>query len=132
MATMHQIPDITYTAAQGLGYRCTHTTADTGYLAGGDLRAYRLVGPDGQLVEPWMTWRTARQAWASALPVIASAIVLGRLVRVDRSGGHGHCWRVAYDLWADVREEIAAEIIDGGKEECADYVASDGEHYRWS
>lgn len=55
--------------------------------------------------------------------------VVGRVIMVDRSGGHGHCWRQA-DLSADMREEIAAEILDG-REECRDYRATDGEHYRW-
>ena len=31
-----------------------------------------------------------------------------------------------------IAEEIAAEIIDGGQEACEDYLASNGQHYRWS
>jgi len=45
--------------------------------------------------------------------------------------GVGHCWRVDMDIPADIREEIAAEILDGGQEHCSDYVASNGLHYRW-
>ena len=53
-------------------------------------------------------------------------------IQYDKSGV-GHCW-VAADgdnCPASVVEEIAAEIIDGGKTECDDYVASNGQHYRW-
>jgi hypothetical protein len=59
-------------------------------------------------------------------------LVCGCQIQIDRSGV-GHAWRDidAQDIPADVREEIAAEIIDGGKGECADYVASNGLHYRW-
>jgi len=32
---------------------------------------------------------------------------------------------------ATITEEIAAEIIDGGRETCDDYIASNGQHYRW-
>lgn len=54
-------------------------------------------------------------------------------VQWDKSGGQGHCWVKAheFDLPADIREEIAAEIIDGKKDECSNYVASNGQHYRW-
>lgn len=54
-------------------------------------------------------------------------------VQIDRSNGQGHCWKPAdeIDLPADIREEIAAEIIDGKREHCGDYVASNGQHYRW-
>lgn len=59
--------------------------------------------------------------------------VCGAQIQVDRSG-QGHNWRTvdAYDLPAGIVEEIAAEIIDGGQDECEDYVASNGLHYRWS
>jgi head-tail adaptor len=52
-------------------------------------------------------------------------------VQYDKSGGQGHCWVDGRDLPADIREEIAAEIVNGGKETCDDYVASNGCHYRW-
>ena len=52
-------------------------------------------------------------------------------VQWDKSGGQGHCWVTAADLPADIREEIAAEIIDGKQESCDDYTASNGQHYRW-
>lgn len=53
-------------------------------------------------------------------------------IQVDRSG-QGHAWRDidVEDIPAQVRLEIEGEIIDGQKEECADFVASNGLHYRW-
>lgn len=50
------------------------------------------------------------------------------------NSGVGHNWRTidADNLPPNIAEEIAAEIIDGGKEECSDYVASNGLHYRWA
>ena len=48
------------------------------------------------------------------------------------ASGQGHAWRtVGQDLPADIREEIAAEIIDSGRESCDRYRASSGERYRW-
>jgi hypothetical protein len=60
-------------------------------------------------------------------------LVCGCQVQKDMSGV-GHCWVDvdADDLPSNVREEIEGEIIDGGKDECDDYVASNGLHYRWS
>jgi hypothetical protein len=61
-----------------------------------------------------------------------AALVCGCQVQVDRSGV-GHCWvsADADSLPASIREEIEGEIIDGGRSECPDYVASNGLHYRW-
>lgn len=61
-----------------------------------------------------------------------TALVCGRQVQVDRSGV-GHAWVDvdAGDIPANIRVEIECEIIDGGKEECDDHVASNGLHYRW-
>ncbi len=58
--------------------------------------------------------------------------VCGCQIQYDNSGV-GHNWRnIAADaIPADIREEIAAEILDGGKDECDCYVASSGCHYRW-
>jgi hypothetical protein len=49
------------------------------------------------------------------------------------ASGVGHNWRPATEgnCPADTQAEIAAEIIDGGKQICDDYVASNGLHYRW-
>lgn len=49
------------------------------------------------------------------------------------ASGVGAAWRPATDATcpADIRQEIAAEIIDGQRTTCADYVASNGLHYRW-
>lgn len=59
--------------------------------------------------------------------------ICGKTIQIDRSGGQGHCWRNAdeIELPANVAEEIACEILDGKQESCGDYVASNGQHYRW-
>lgn len=59
--------------------------------------------------------------------------VVGKVISYDKSGGQGHCWVKAdsMDCPADTQEEIAAEIIDGKQDTCSDYVASNGQHYRW-
>jgi len=61
-----------------------------------------------------------------------AATVNGTEIYIDRSGV-GHCWKRAdeIDCPASIAEEIAAEMIDGGVEECDDYIASNGMHYRW-
>lgn len=58
-------------------------------------------------------------------------VLCGNRVQVDRSGV-GHNWRTIdpEDIPANIREEIAAEIVDG-RETCDLYVASNGVHYRW-
>jgi len=58
--------------------------------------------------------------------------ICGKTIKYDNSGV-GHNWRVidADDIPASIAEEIAAEIIDGGKKTCDDYVATNGLHYRW-
>lgn len=48
----------------------------------------------------------------------------------DLSDGRGHCWRHG-PIPADVACEIEGEIVDGGTDRCADYVADNGCHYRW-
>lgn len=59
--------------------------------------------------------------------------VAGCQVQHDNSGV-GHSWRNidAENIPAQVRLEIEGEIIDGKKDECDDYVASNGLHYRWA
>jgi hypothetical protein len=59
--------------------------------------------------------------------------VCGCQVQYDHSGGQGHCWRnqSASDIPANIVLEIEGEIIDGGRESCDDFVASNGCHYRW-
>ena len=55
----------------------------------------------------------------------------GCMIQHDASG-QGHAWRTidAIDLPASIREEIAAEILDGNDDpDC--YVASNGQCYRW-
>ena len=58
--------------------------------------------------------------------------VCGNKVQHDNSGV-GHNWRdiAASDIPANIREEIEGEMIDGKKDECEDFVASNGLHYRW-
>ncbi len=58
--------------------------------------------------------------------------IQGHNIQWDKSGGQGHCWIDADDdtCLPSTREEIAAEIIDG-KRESGEYVATNGEHYRW-
>jgi hypothetical protein len=55
-----------------------------------------------------------------------------KLIQIDTSG-QGHAWRTADEdnCPANVHAEIAAEIIDGGQTECANYRASNGLSYRW-
>lgn len=63
-----------------------------------------------------------------------SLLVCGNQVQIDRSGGQGHCWRDVedtIDLPPSIREELEGEMIDGGVDSCLDYVASNGQHYRW-
>lgn len=56
-----------------------------------------------------------------------------KTIQIDHSG-QGHAWRNADEdnCPADVQGEIAAEILDGGSEECRDFIASNGLHYRWA
>jgi hypothetical protein len=62
-----------------------------------------------------------------------TTLVCGCQVQQDHSGGQGHAWRNidAGDIPANIREEIEGEIIDGGREACGDFVAGNGQHYRW-
>jgi hypothetical protein len=69
--------------------------------------------------------------------VIAAAstdetLVCGCQVQHDDSG-QGHNWRniSASDLPPNVIMEIECEIIDGHVQECDDYRATNGLHYRW-
>jgi hypothetical protein len=45
----------------------------------------------------------------------------------------GHCWKLIdrNDIDLDILNEIEAEIIDGGVDECKSYFASNGCHYKW-
>jgi hypothetical protein len=58
--------------------------------------------------------------------------VAGMPIEHDNSGV-GHNWRRISrdDIPADVAEEIEGEIIDGKRETCDDFLASNGLHYRW-
>jgi hypothetical protein len=58
--------------------------------------------------------------------------VCGNQIQHDNSGV-GHNWRDINreDIPANIVEEMEGEMIDGGKDECADFVASNGLHYRW-
>lgn len=58
--------------------------------------------------------------------------VANKSIQHDASG-QGHAWRACNEdnLPADIHEEIRAEMIDGKVLSCPDYVASNGQHYRW-
>jgi hypothetical protein len=83
-----------------------------------------------------MGWRfpaNNRNSHGQPVWTLPAVTVLGCSVQVDRSGGQGHCW---VDATADncrprIQEEIAAEITDGVGRTCDDYVAGNGQHYRW-
>ena len=66
------------------------------------------------------------------MPTATDTLVCGNQVQHDNSGV-GHNWRHIdrEDIPANVVEEIEGEMIDGGKESCDDYVASNGQHYAW-
>lgn len=61
-----------------------------------------------------------------------AGLVCGCQIQHDASG-QGHAWgRVdADEIPASIVLEIECQIIDGGKDECARFVASNGQHYRW-
>jgi hypothetical protein len=56
----------------------------------------------------------------------------GSAIQVDPSG-KGHAWQTADEdtCPANIQAEIAAEIIDGGRTDCAEYFGSNGMSYRW-
>ena len=58
--------------------------------------------------------------------------VCGNRIQHDASG-QGHAWRTVArdDIPENIVLEIEGEIIDGESATCADYVASNGQHYRW-
>jgi hypothetical protein len=58
--------------------------------------------------------------------------ICGITIKHDNSNV-GHNWRTisASDIPADIREEIAAEILDGNQDTCSQYTASNGLSYRW-
>jgi hypothetical protein len=60
------------------------------------------------------------------------ADVNGKQVLWDKTGvGHDYVLADADSMPENIRDEIAAEIIDGKVDICEDYVASNGQHYRW-
>jgi len=58
--------------------------------------------------------------------------ICGITIKHDNSNV-GQNWRTinASDIPANICEEIAAEIIDGGKNHCDQFTASNGFSYRW-
>lgn len=56
----------------------------------------------------------------------------GKSVQYDRSGV-GHNWVSVHadDLPVNIVREIECEMIDGKRETCSGYVASNGLTYRW-
>ncbi len=60
-------------------------------------------------------------------------VICGCDVWFDPSGGQ---WHRAVDATpentpANIADEIAAEILDGGKTYCESFRASNGQYYRW-
>jgi hypothetical protein len=83
-------------------------------------------------------WRTGAQPRETTMSAnnereSRETLVCGCQIQQDASGGQGHCWRNvdADDIPANIREEIEAEMLDGGREGHPDYTASNGQHYRW-
>ena len=74
----------------------------------------------------------ATQTCSCCGSTLPPAEIMGHTIQHDNSGV-GHNWRniAASDLPAKVREEIECEIEDGGNDECDDYRATNGLHYRW-
>ena len=64
--------------------------------------------------------------------IIQRDYIEGHAIQYD-SSYVGHNWRRIHagQIPANIRKEIACEIIDGNKESCDCYVASNGQHYRW-
>lgn len=58
--------------------------------------------------------------------------ICGKNIQHDNSGV-GHNWRTidASDIPADIRDDIAAEMIEGKKNKSAKYIAANGLWYRW-
>lgn len=75
--------------------------------------------------------RVSSQAKETVMSKLESTIC-GKSIKHDNSG-IGHNWKRidASDIPADIREEIAAEIIDGKKQTCDCYTATNGLNYRW-
>jgi len=58
--------------------------------------------------------------------------ICGKTIKHDNSNVGHNCRTISADeIPANIREEIAAEILDGGKNHCDQYTASNGLSYRW-
>ena len=88
------------------------------------------------------TYRLARSNLAAYVAVldkdyvhalIEPLVIEGKAVQYDVSGA-GHKWRAATCVTcpADIQSEIAAKILNDAAPTCRDYVARNGQHYRWS
>jgi hypothetical protein len=82
------------------------------------------AGTSAHLSGGWELWKG---------PSSEETTVCGNVVQLDKSGGQGHCWRTIDrdDISADILMELEGEMIDGGKETCESFRASDGQYYRW-
>jgi len=58
--------------------------------------------------------------------------ICGKKIWIDQSGV-GHCWVPATpgDCSGEEVDEIAAQILDHGEEECEEYLAQNGWYYQW-
>jgi len=58
--------------------------------------------------------------------------ICGKQIQYDNSGvGHNFRNIDREDIGADIVMEIECEILDGGVDAIDDYIASNGQHYRW-
>lgn len=58
--------------------------------------------------------------------------IAGKTVQIDPSGV-GHAWRAVDkdNCPPDVIDELSAEIINGSRNACTSFFASNGLRYRW-
>lgn len=102
-----------------------------------DLSAPAPVTPRYQFAdapESWEPWNAAPEsaAWSAAVTYSGQVTIDGVAIQHDASGV-GAAWQPATMTTCGdhTQREIAEEIIDGGITSCHDYVASNGQHYRW-
>jgi hypothetical protein len=76
--------------------------------------------------------KTAPKLGEIKMKTVNETTICGMTIKHDNSGVGNNWQRIdADEIPADIREEIAAEMIDGGKSHCETYVATNGLSYRW-
>lgn len=119
------VEDVTITGNAQDGYSVSHYEYQQG--KGRDC-GLNVDGPTGMGIDEA---REYAEALNSEYVTTEQLMICGSKIQLDKSGV-GHCWVAADgDCPASIQEEIAGEIIDGGNDDCDDYVASNGVHYRW-